>query len=348
MAEMAQPADKSSVHEAKPPIHAPEQGFVPIMPATGTAAGALALQRTVGNRAMIRLLQRHPESAKLLPDADDVNAKIQNPSEANLTGKEGEGAGSEAGAPVPTPAPSSPAPSAPVKGRTLQLPYGEKVITDSFGSVAKAKIIQGNIVIANGEAEILTAYDSVNKGRNNTLTGKAWEDGDAKKTFKDRGLRLNGFADKGKVWVDMETTDPTTTVHEMLHVNTHSDFRAAVGEIVNEGMTERLAIKAMLAAGDKVTGSENTYTKERGFVDKLLAMVPEATAIDAYFNGADKLITAYESVGGAGSWAKLLVELKKLDYTKAEAELQKAKTNTKELDAFNAALGTVGAGKPKT
>ena len=348
MAEMAQPAEKSPAREPKPQLHAPEQALANGILATGTAGRVLALQRTVGNSAVSRLLQRHPEGAKLVPDVNEVNAEIQDPSSADLTGKEGAGEGSHAGTPAPTPAPATPAPSTPVKGRTLQLPYGEKVITDSFGSVAKAKVVRGNITVSNGEAEILAAYDTVNKGRLNKLTGQPWVDGDAKKAFKDRGLRLNGFADADKVWVDMETTDPTTTVHEMLHINTDSGFRAAVGEIVYEGMTERLAIKAMLAAGDTVTGSEGTYTKERAFVDKLLAMVPEATAIDAYFNGAAKLITAYETIGGAGSWAKLLAELVKMDYTRAEAELQKAKTRTVELDAFNAALATVGAGTPKT
>jgi hypothetical protein len=313
---------------------------------TGTAGRLAALQRTAGNGAVARLIQRHPPDAELVPDVPEVNAEIQNPSSADLTdGKEGAGEGSHAGGPVADS--SKPAPSVPEKGRTLKLPYGEKVLTDTFGSVAKKKIVRGNIIVKNGEAEILAAYDEVNKGRNNKLTGKAWVDGDAKKTFKDRGLRLNGFADADKVWVDLETTDPTTTVHEMLHINTAAGFRAAVGEIVNEGMTERLAIKAMVAAGDSVTGSEATYTKERAFVDKLLTLVPEATAIHAYFNGADKLIDAYESVGGKGSWATLLAELVKNDYTKAEAEFQKAKTRTVELDAFNDAVTKVGTGAPK-
>lgn len=281
----------------------------------------------------------------LVPDAPKVEAQLQDPSSADLTDGAGAGAGSHA--PPPEPA-AGPPTSAPVKGRTLQLPYAEKVITDAFGAVAKTKIIRGEITVATGEDEILAAFDKVNKGRKNTLANRAWQDGDAKKNFKDRGLRLNGFADKGKVWVDMESTDPTATVHEMLHINTASDFRGSVGEIVNEGITERLAIKAMVAAGDAVTGSENTYTKERAFVDKLLAMVSEATAIDAYFNGAAKLVTAYETIGGTGSWATLKAELVKNDYAKAEAALQKAKTRTVELDAFNAAVATVGAGAPKT
>jgi hypothetical protein len=116
-------------------------------------------------------------------------------------------------------------------------------------------------------------------------------------------MRLNAFAEPSpstSITIDGTTTDPTATVHEMLHINTHADFRGAVGEVMNEGATQRFAVAAVRASGNSVAGSENTYTREQQFVDALVGVVGEAALIDGYFNGPSNLIQVVDQMLGAG------------------------------------------------
>jgi hypothetical protein len=91
----------------------------------------------------------------------------------------------------------------------------------------------------------------------------------------------------------------------MLHINTASGFRAAVGEIVNEGTTQRLAVRAVQAAGSSVAGSENTYQREQEVVEGIANIVGDEVVTNAYFNGADSMITTYEDRAGENTWTAL-------------------------------------------
>ena len=237
------------------------------------------------------------------------------------------------------PAAPTPAPATPVAGATLQLAYSQNALQQAFGGVAAKPIIQGNITIVVGEAAILAAYDTANIGRHNAVTNAPWVAGDAVRNFKNQGSRLNGFADAGRIWIDSTTTDPTTTVHEMLHINTASTFRATVGEVINEGMTERLAVQAVSAQGSSVVGSENTYAPQRNVVNKLIAIVGERTMQQAYFNGGQTFIEVYNRLMGSNSFTALKRLLDPLPplYTAADAVLQ-APSASQRIATINALL----------
>lgn len=234
--------------------------------------------------------------------------------------------------PAPAGGGSGAAATAPVSSPALQAAFAQRALQTSFGDVASRPIVRGGIHVVSGEDAILAACDTVNIRNNatNPITGAVWVAGDAGRTYRDRGLRLNGFADPNSpdLWVDDTTTDPTTTVHEMLHINTAAGFRAAVGEVINEGTTERLAVQAVTAAGQSVAGSENTYAQERALVERLVAVVGEPTLTNAYFNGANSLIQTYELLMGARSFAllKRVLDASPPNYDTANALLRPPST----------------------
>jgi hypothetical protein len=94
-----------------------------------------------------------------------------------------------------------------------------------------------------------------------------------------------------------------TIVHEMLHLNAAGGFADAVKGAVDEGMTEKLTIKALQQAGKTIKAE---YADERAFVDRLIALVGEGTLTSAYFGGASILIGAFEAIRGEGKWAALM------------------------------------------
>jgi hypothetical protein len=161
--------------------------------------------------------------------------------------------------------------------------------------------VPGNIVVLNDNAAILAKYDEVCIADNitNPRTGVTWVAGDAAIT---NPFGLNGFAWKGTVYINRMTTSPTTTVHEMLHLNTATGFRAAVGETINEGATQYLAIKALRAANVTLPASL-PYAQETELTGKLVDLVGENTLIQAYFNGANTLIAKVDQELGTGKWA---------------------------------------------
>ena len=133
--------------------------------------------------------------------------------------------------------------------------------------------------------------------------------------------------------------NPTTTVHEMLHINTASTFRSTVGEVINEGMTERLAVQAVAAQGNSVVGSENTYAPQRASVGKLIAIVGEQTMKQAYFNGGQTFIEVYNRLMGRNSFTALKRLLDPLPplYSAADTVMQPPSA-TQRIATINALL----------
>ena len=125
----------------------------------------------------------------------------------------------------------------------------------------------------------------------------------------------------------------------MLHINTASNFRATVGEVINEGMTERLAVQAVAAQGDSVVGSENTYAPQRNSVGKLITIVGEWTMLQAYFNGSENFMQVYDRIHGKNSFSALKRLLDPLppNYTAADALLQPPSA-TQRIATINALL----------
>jgi hypothetical protein len=191
----------------------------------------------------------------------------------------------------------------------MSVARAQEILQTAYGTTHK--IAPGQLVMLADQNACWAKYDEVTKGRPNPHTKQPWKDGDAKQYIPG----LNGFAEAGTVYIMQTSKLPTVTVHEMLHINTATGFRAAVGETVNEGTTEYLARKAVTAAGIAVegTGVPVAYPTQRAATEKLIKLVSEDTLKTAYFGGADKLISSYEELMGPGSWAAFKRAAESLD-----------------------------------
>ena len=193
---------------------------------------------------------------------------------------------------------------------TLQTAFAQTAIQTSFGGIAPKPIITGTITVVASETALYAVYDQwmIDNNRTNSATGVAWVAGDKARTNTRDGVRTMAFAEPApstKIFIDATQTDPTATVHEMLHVNTSAGFVGVVGRAVNEGITQRLATQAVAATGNSLTGSENTYQQEQGVVTALIAVVGEGVVKQAYFQDAKILTETYEAMMGKDSWALL-------------------------------------------
>jgi hypothetical protein len=202
---------------------------------------------------------------------------------------------------VDTPATPTTAPPAPASPQAMSMSQAEKVLQDSFGTVHK--IVPGNIVLLDDRAAVWAKYDEVcirlGCTNNKATPPRPWQTGDAQVVSPG----LEGFADSGIVYVNKQTPLITATAHEMLHNNTAADFRGAVGETINEGSTEYLAIKALNAAGVATPGSATAYPGQVAIVTKLIKVVGEGTLTSAYFGGANTLIDAYNTLQGPAGFS---------------------------------------------
>lgn len=280
----------------------------------------LRLQRMAGNDAVSRhlgqqvMVQRHPAGAGVSVNQGAVQSEITAP--PPLTGPAVAPAVGETGAaptptpagPTPTPAPTGPAP-APATQTAMEVATAQTVLQTAYGRTHT--IVPGNIILLADRAACWAKYDEINLGRHNPYTNAPWVAGDAQRNIPG----LEGFADSPTIYVNRQTVLPTATAHEMLHINTASDFRGRVGETVNEGSTEHFAQAALTLAGVPVTGASGAeaYPAQRGVVDKLITLVTEATLQSAYFGGADGLINTFEELKGPGSWAPFKVAAEALN-----------------------------------
>jgi hypothetical protein len=298
-----------------------------------SAATVLELQRTGGNQAVGRLLQRHPAGAALTDKDEQVahiqQAQTQGPSAAALA------------EPAAAAAPEEAEPALPEAKRSMLESAWEKTaavaVGGGWGLLAEArrvlpglstqamglstaqtilqgrfgdfkKIVPGTIVILADQAAIWAKYDEVCIADNltNPDTGAKWKQGDAEAGDKAANVETDGFAWKGVVYVRSERSPVDTTAHEMLHLNAAADFRGTVGEAFNEGATEHLAREACASAAIRIPkAEENSYATEVAMTRKLAALIGEDVLIDAYFNGGPKLVTAYEAKKGNGTFGTL-------------------------------------------
>ncbi|MBK9051143.1 MAG: hypothetical protein IPL78_09560 [Chloroflexi bacterium] len=117
----------------------------------------------------------------------------------------------------------------------MTVAFAQQALTDTFGTVAPSAIVLGNMTVVPDMATLYAAYDQwcIDNGVTHA-DGSAWAAGDKLAEDTAGGFRMNAFAEPSpgtSIWVDATGSDPTATVHEMLHINTAADFRAAVGEI---------------------------------------------------------------------------------------------------------------------
>ena len=279
------------------------------------------LQRTAGNATVAQLLvQRHPEGAGLSVDAGAINAQTANPPTMAMPKTEDLSAATGTGPAV-----------APAPAKTMEATAAQDALTKAFGSVHT--IVKGNIVLLDDYEATWAKYDEVNQGRVNPYTKQPWKKGDAKTNIPG----LGGFQDGGTVYVNLQTPLTTATAHEMLHLNTAAGFRAAVGETVNEGTTEYLALKAVKQAGVAINAAAEAYPLQRAFVQKLIGVVGEEALIQAYFTDANIMINIFEGLQGAGTWKTFRGFAEKLDDAGADP-LLKPPSDTQRIAAINGIL----------
>ncbi len=298
------PEDVEHAREGKPP---------PAIPSGDTGAGGAAGPSGAEPSA----------PAPAGPGAEAATPAGPAPAEPAPAGPAPAGPGPEAATPAgpaAAGAEATPAP-APVLTGTMTTAFAQQALTDAFGDVA-GEIVPGNITVVPNIGALYAAYDQWCIDHNVTKAdGSAWQRGDAAADDAASGTRMNAFAEPEpgtNIWVDASGTDPTATVHEMLHINTASGFRAAVGEIVNEGTTQRLAVRAVQTAGASVAGSENTYQREQEVVQAIADLVGDDTVTSAYFGGAPTMIDPYNALTDDDTaWATLKALLDANDFDAA-------------------------------
>jgi len=272
-----------------------------------TAADVIQLQRTVGNRATGALLararpitspargfsptpslQRHAEG-EAMPDKEKLVDQMKDdgaaPPEATRTKKQAATDKAEA-----KKAGKEEKKAQKISPGATGLATTEKILTGAYGGVKT--IVPGTIVILADQPACAAKYDEVSIADGvKRPDGSDWKAGDCAADDAAAGVTTEGFASKGTIYVNGATSLITATAHEMLHVNTAGNYRGKMGETFNEGTTEYLARKALKAAGLKVPAT-TAYPDQVGLAKKLIALVGEATVIDAYFGDAQPLLDA--------------------------------------------------------
>jgi hypothetical protein len=286
------------------------------------------------------MVQRHAEGAEL-PNKGEQVAELQEKEQANpeaeLQGQEQEAPEAESQEPEQA-APEATRTKAEEKAQTgeaktsgkafqkqqkltpgaMSLATAQKVLQGAFGGLKD--IVPGTIVILADQPACSAKYDEVTIAAGiKRPDGSAWQMGDCAKDDAAAGVTTEGFAWKGVVYVNGQTTLVTATAHEILHNNVAAGFRSLVGETFNEGTTELLARRALKAVGVKVP-SVTAYPDQVKFTERLEKLVGEKVLKDAYFTTPDALVTKFEELKGPNTWAALKLLAEALD----EAKFKKA------------------------
>lgn len=280
-----------------------------------------SLQRVVGNRTtssvMSGLIRRHTEGTEL-PAKEDQVGEIQEKEQAapEATRTKTEEATETADAKK---AGSAFQKSQKLTPGAMSLASAQKILQGAFGGLKT--IVPGSIVILADQPACSAKYDELCIAEGiKRPDGSDWKAGDCAKDDAAAGVQTEGFAWKGVVYVNGKTTLVTATAHEILHNNTAAGFRAKVGETFNEGSTELLARRALGVAGVAVP-TVTAYPDQVKFTLRLQQLVGQDVLANAYFGGADSLITKYEELKGAGTWAVLKGHAEALDEAKFNAAL---------------------------
>jgi hypothetical protein len=306
-----------------------------------TPRQVLGLHHTIGNRSVSRVLarrvagtslvQRHPEGAELPEKAEHV-AEIEAKAQPEISEEEtalpaetrtGEETTAQKGEATTAGTAFQGAPA--LTRGAMSLASAQKILQGQFGDVKT--IVPGTIMILADQAACSAKYDEVCIAAKLKYKGQPWKAGDRAKMDAELHVLVQGFEWKGIVYVNGTTTLVTATAHEILHANVAAGFRAAAGETFNEGITEFLARKSLTSAGITVP-AVTAYPKEVALTAKLLPLVGEDVATNAYFAGHATLVAKYEELKGAGTWAPMKANAEKLDTAKVTAAFDAPKPAT--------------------
>jgi hypothetical protein len=192
----------------------------------------------------------------------------------------------------------------------MSLAGAQSVLTGQFGGIKT--IVPGSIVILADQPACSAKYDEVCMADHlKRPDGSDWKAGDRARDDAANHVQVEGFAWKGIVYVNGKTTLITATAHEMLHINTASNYRATMGETFNEGSTEFLARKAIAAAGITVP-AVTAYPTQIVITQALIALVGEDVLTNAYFGGADSLTDAIKAKA-TGTWTSIRAKAEALN-----------------------------------
>jgi hypothetical protein len=212
---------------------------------------------------------------------------------------------------------AGPAPAGVVdKSQALQA-RAQSILTAAYGSTRK--IVPSKIEVVD-DATLRGKFDDfqIRKGTTNPKTKEAWKAGDAYTVFP----VLDGFADRDNQTIyvqDKMAGGPegqvSVAVHEMLHMNAAGGFAGGVGADIDEGTTEYMTIQACKKAGVAIQAA---YGPQVGLVTQLIAVIGEGTLTQAYFGGANILISTLDAVRGEGAFAKFQERLRISGLSRAE------------------------------
>jgi len=200
------------------------------------------------------------------------------------------------------------------------------IILQVYGSYVRSA--SGQVVLLPDQAAMNRKVDEVYSRQGLMgIKGKPWKAGTAEE-FAKRGNDIGGFADKTtNVTYVIDSDDlPSTTVHELLHVHESPGWTSGVGHALHEGMTELLALNALLdkRVRSPVAKDKAAYPKERSMVTLLQQAFGPKILRDGYFNGPEQLIREYEALPG-GKWRALTAAMDKFDRNKVISMLSKKK-----------------------
>lgn len=192
-------------------------------------------------------------------------------------------------------------------------PFFAKLVEAKHKAGTKA---EGNVQIHNN-ADFVKAYVAMALTKSNPATGKVFTEAEATA----RAENVSAFQDKGAIHVHENRGEPSTTVHESIHLfDAGTAWTVKVGYNVNEGATEFFTKK--LCAEISLPRGSGYYRSQHASVVKLVGVASENRLAAAYFNGKlAELEAAVDAAKGAGTWAKWLAFMKADKYTEADALL---------------------------
>jgi hypothetical protein len=164
------------------------------------------------------------------------------------------------------------------------------------------------------EAEFVKAWVKYATGRENPDTKKAFTAEEA----KNWASNINAFRDGTELHLHQDRGEPTTAIHESIHLFQEDTFASKVGFNAKEGTTEYFT--RMICAEQKIT-REGFYASELKSIEKLVTVTTKETLAAAYFQGkVDDLEKAVEAKG-KGTFAKWVGFMNGAKYSDANALL---------------------------
>lgn len=134
-----------------------------------------------------------------------------------------------------------------------------------------------------------------------------------------KAATVPGYAEGAEVHLNRAAADRYIAVHEAMHVYQNDGFTNKVGWQVNEGATDYFA---RLVADQHRIVPQQAYTRPRGAVTKLVALVGQDVLAGAFFQGRGKALeVAVNTAKGEGTFSEWVDFMKLNDYASANALL---------------------------